>query len=352
MVRTLLCCALLVSAAACTAPGPRRFALEADALLSGDALAIGELPAGPLPGPEEIFGIDAEMRAFVAAQVDGTRDPAVRLRRILQGMQQHGFFSMIYDQTETRTAQATFRALEGNCLSFTVMFVGLAREAGLDVKFQTVQLPPTWDLEADLVLVTNHINALVQTRPGESFVVDFNVAGFRADSPRRPVADEHVLALFYNNLGAEALIREEYETSFHLLRLALRTEPELADAWVNLGVLYRRLGHLGHAEAAYAHALAADPREGSALGNMANLQAALGNYDAAEEYRELVRRRQRRNPYYHYFVAREALEEQRFADALSSVQQALRLKRDEPVFRELRSELERARSASPPGASR
>ena len=49
----------------------------------------------------------------------------------------------MYDEI-TRTASETFRARRGNCLSFSNMFVAMARDVGLDVQFQEVEIPPDW----------------------------------------------------------------------------------------------------------------------------------------------------------------------------------------------------------------
>jgi tetratricopeptide (TPR) repeat protein len=178
-------------------------------------------------------------------------------------------------------------------------------------------------------------------------VVDFNVAGYRSDREQRVVDDRYVLSLFYNNLGAEALIRDDYETSFRYLRAALTAAPNVTDPWVNLGVLYRRQNHIAQAQAAYLHALASRPRDGSALSNLANLEAQLGNAAAAAHYREQIRRHQNRNPYYHYFQAREALDQRRLDDARAALQRARRLKSNEPAFDELRAQLSAALAQRP-----
>ena len=335
MMRILLCCAVVLTAA-CTASGPRLSSLPRSELLAGTPCALPR-SAGPLLSREAVFELDDEMREFVAASVGRMEDQPAKLRRLLSAMKERGMFSLEYDETLTRTARATFYDLEGNCLSFTILFVSLARAAGLNVSYQAVDMPPTWSRESDLVIVANHINALVETRSGSDFVVDFNLAGYQSERKRRVVDDDHVLALFYTNLGAEALIRKDYGTSFRYLRGAIEADPDVTDAWVNLGVLYRRQGQMAHAEAAYREALSTNPRAGSALSNLANLHARLGNAAAAAHYSELIRRHQRRNPYYHYLLAREAFAEQRLEDAGAAVRHALRLKSDEPAFDELRA---------------
>jgi Flp pilus assembly protein TadD len=328
----LLCLGVLALLAACTtAPGPRPPALSDAELLSGDALAVSVISPVPIV-PDEISALDDVMREFVAASVGGATDPRAKLQRLLDGMRNDGLFEIDYAEAITRTARTTFHERRGNCLSFTILFVALARAAGLDVRYQVVDVPPTWSGNTDLVVVRHHINTLVRSAFRDDYVIDFNLVDVKADYESQVVDDGYVLALFYNNLGAEAMLRKEYETSFRYVREAVRVHPAMPGPWVNLGALYSRNGLTGHAEAAYLHALALDPRERSALSNLANVYAATGQRELAEIYRQRIHRYQERNPYYHYSVAETAYDAGRFADALAALRIALRLKRDEPEF--------------------
>ena len=49
-----------------------------------------------------------------------------------------------------------------------------------------------------------------------------------------------------------------------------------------------------------------------------------------------------RNPYYHFASATQAYEQQQFADALTALRKALRLKPDEQEFYELRGKVQTA----------
>jgi tetratricopeptide (TPR) repeat protein len=329
MARASLLCILALTVAACATSSPRRAALTEAELLSGAAIAVAPAPA-PI-SREDAFFLDEEMRAFVAAQIGDSRAQEVILHKLLAGMKDIGLLSLDYTPSTTRTARATFHERRGNCLSFTMLFVALAREAGLQTTFQIVDVPPTWVNESDLVVIGNHINAWVDL-PGTDYIVDFNFMDYSSQHSRRDVTDGHALALFYNNLGAEALIRKEYDLSFRYFRQALATEPRVAGAWTNLGLLYSRLGRYEHAEAAYLQALAADSRDRTALTNLASLHTALGNQELAEAYRERIRGYQQRNPYYHYAIARDAFGQRRFEDALAALKRAVRLKRDDPEF--------------------
>ena len=78
--------------------------------------------------------------------------------------------------------------------------------------------------------------------------------------------------------------------------------------------------------------LAADPRERSALSNLAILYATLGEAELAEQYQRRIRYYQQRNPYYHYSLAQHSYDQGRFVDTLERLDVALRLKRTEHQF--------------------
>ncbi|HEY8520009.1 MAG TPA: tetratricopeptide repeat protein [Gammaproteobacteria bacterium] len=337
MVRAPLWC-LIALLTACAAPyGQRRPALPEAELLSGEGIGLS-VPSDPPISREQAFGLDDTMREFVEAQVRGARRSNAALQRLVFGMRMMGLFSLEYDDSVTRTVRDTFYDRRGNCLSFTMLFVQLARAAGLDVRYQMVEVPPIWSAQADVVLVENHVNALVKMPQGGDFVIDFNVTDYRGRYPQREVDDDRILALFYNNRGAEALIRKEYDSSFRYLKAAIEADPDLAGPWLNLGVLYGRHERWEHADAAYLRALAADPGNRSALTNLANLHAYIGNDELAAYYQAETFRYQQRNPYYHYFLAKEAFDEGRFDDALEAVRQALRLKREVRDFHVLEAQ--------------
>jgi tetratricopeptide (TPR) repeat protein len=255
---------------------------------------------------------------------------------LTEALEQHGMFSREFAEV-TRTAKATFHDRQGNCLSFTMLFVGLARAAGLTANYQSVQVQPTWANDGQVV-IASHVNAVVRTAFGEETVVDFNIRAPSGDQVSRRISDTYALGLFYTNLGAEALLRGEYSASLAYLREAARVYPKIAGLWVNLGVLYSRHRRYEHAEAAYLRALEIDDDERSALANLVVVYDALGEPELAEVYRERVRGYRERNPYYHYSIAARAYERRDFEEALAALRKAVRLKPDEHQFYTLRGQ--------------
>jgi tetratricopeptide (TPR) repeat protein len=225
-------------------------------------------------------------------------------------MEARGMLSLEYAEV-TRTASDTFHDRQGNCLSFTMLFVSLARAVGLRATYQRVEVPPTWTYDGTVV-VASHVNTVVRTGSGEDTIVDFNVRPYQERQRSQRVDDAYALALFYTNLGAEAMLRNENAAALVYLREAAGVNADLPGLWVNLGVLYARHRKHEHAEAAYLRALEIDDDEPSALANLALVYEAIGEPQLAAEYRARVQRYRERNPYYHFAAATLAYEQQRF----------------------------------------
>jgi tetratricopeptide (TPR) repeat protein len=278
------------------------------------------------------MALDDAMRAFIDESIGRTHQKSAVLGRLLRSMQEHGFFTLEYVVDDTHTARETFHAKRGNCISFTMLFVTLARESGLRASYQIVDVPPVWNAATELTVIANHINALIELPSGRDYIVDFNESSYNARYEREKISDEHALALFFNNLGAEAMLRQDPATAFHYFREAITLDPDVADPWVNLGLLYARHERYQHAEGAYLRALDVEPTQRSALTNLANLYDALGNAALAEQYSERIRRYQQRNPYYHFVVAQQAFEANRLEEAQQAMKRAIQLKRDDHDF--------------------
>ena len=331
---------VLVATAAPAAAASRETMLDEADLVSGAALTLAP-PADPIVVPtfEEAFALDADMEAFVAP-IKSIRTAREKMVTLIRAMEARGMFSLDYAEV-TRTASGTFHDRQGNCLSFTMLFVSLARAAGLQASYQSVQVPPSWSYDGKVVVAT-HVNTTLRTGGGEETVVDFNIRPYKGQQRSRRVNDSYALGLFYTNLGAEAMLRDEHAAALVYLREAAAVRPDIAGVWVNLGVLYARNGKYEHAEAAYLRALEENADEPSALTNLAVVYEALGEAKLAAEYRERVQTYRERNPYYHFAAATQAYEAQQYDVALASLRRALRLKPDDDEFYRLRGQAQEA----------
>lgn len=337
--------ALSLALAGCAASLPSSSGVKlpgVSELLAGDALFGEPVSEAELPDAD-IRGLDENMRDFVAWAVGGAHTSEARLERLLRAMVTSGLFSLDYDAEKTLTASATFHAGTGNCLSFTNLFVALAREAQLRVHYQYVDVPATWTGDGDLAILHQHVNVLVRDagpgrHPSEvGTVVDFNLPVYGGRHPQRIISDARLDALYYNNLGAYAMRNGADRDAFVYFLKSIAIDSSASASWTNLGVLYRRNDLPEYAEAAMHRALHMDPRNKPAMSNLTRLYEERGEHELAETYRERIRRHQQRNPYYHLAQAERAYAEGSAYAALASIDQAIRLRKDEHRFHYMRA---------------
>jgi len=336
LIRIASIAATAVLAAGCAGPALEQDAvtIPEQALLSGEILFGAPVETGSIPDPG-MFELDEEMRAFVTDHVGDARGGRERMRRLLSAMVESGLMSLDYDDATTKTARQTFHDRIGNCMSFTALFVALAREADLDVTFQTVEVPPFWYADSDLVILSNHVNAVVKQSFGSRVVVDFNVTELKGDFETREVSDDYALALYYNNVAMDALRQGDLEQSFRLLRKSIETYPDIAGNWANLGVIYSRNGEDDYAIAAYRKALSLDGNHRPSLTNLASIYKSRGDSERAEYYAHQVRRYRDRNPYYHYYNALAAYRKGDLEAAENHIARAIDLEQTEHRFFQL-----------------
>jgi len=328
---------LLVLGACAAQPGAQSASQPAvpshdPALLTGERLFGAPLDPALMPRVD-VLGLNEAMRAFVRAHTEGDRLAATRLRDLTEALLAAGYFGETrYNPRETLTAAEAFRTRNGNCLSFTNLFVAMAREADLDAVYQIVEVPPSFDADSGFLIRYTHINVLLrglrlQKALNEVVVVDFNVIQPDGDHPRREVSDDYAAALYYANHAIERLRNNKVHDAFAYLRRAIELAPRNPDLWVNLGALYGSQDDFNSAVEAYDVAVALDPFNRTALAGLARSHRSLGNVARAEAFDARARKYLESNAYFHLANAQAAYLRGEFEPALASVNRALALER-------------------------
>ncbi|MEX2327948.1 MAG: transglutaminase-like domain-containing protein [Pseudomonadales bacterium] len=311
---------------------------DIDRLLSGEVL-FGERIDAASPVP--MLALDDQMKQYVDSKTRGVRHAGLKLKQLLQGMVDDGLLTLEYDPNLTHSARETFYSRQGNCMSFSVLFLALAREAGLDARFQIVDVPPNFSSEGELVLLNEHINVVVQDIRHDGMytrdhVVDFNTAEYSGNYDMKRVSDDYMQALFHSNQAVEHLYLGDERAAFAQLKTALGYEESIAGLWVNLGVLYARKGFDDDAITAYKQALWYKSSNRSALVNLALAYERVGLTEQAKIYRGRVDYYRTLNPYYHYYLARDAYSLADYQSALTHIANAIKRKNNEHQFYRVR----------------
>ncbi|WP_039917402.1 transglutaminase-like domain-containing protein [Cellvibrio mixtus] len=320
-------------------------------LILGRAYKNDELPN------VDLFGLTPEMRQFaetVTTSAKRKEAKAEALHQALMTSRTHGGRGITYTAYITNTGIDAFEQRQANCLSYTLLFVSMARHLGLNAEVNEVMLPPTWDMrDSDTYLFMRHVNAKVfmprkhmfswvrvtETADVGDIVVDLEMRRFRPHYKQKVIGADLVAAQFYSNRGMELSAEGDARAAFLYLRKALLMSAEPSYIWSNFGSFYRRQKMFAEAEAIYLHGLAINPRDYTIMHNLAGLYLELGNTAKHKEYQQRVRQHRNANPYYMFKLAEEFAQRNEDDKALDLLRKSIKKEKDEVRFYKLAAEI-------------
>lgn len=249
--------------------------------------------------PERViipFLLSDEMKVWARETAPVNLLPEVRLGRLRQRLFDDDEFSVEYAWGHTGTAVEVFEERRANCLSFTNLFVAMAREVGVPVMFLEVEDVQTYRKEGDLVVVSDHVAVGYEVAP-EMRIYDFSEEGLEDSHQVRRISDLTAISMYYSNRGAEELQAGNVENALEWLQTAVQLDPLLPHTWVNYGVGLRRTGDAQGAEECYRRALEVDPRIPSAYQNLVSLLRMQNRIEEAKAFEEALQKSPSRNPF-------------------------------------------------------
>lgn len=297
-------------------------------LLAASAAA----PPTVVTAPDQIMQIPPALQQQLQHNViEPSHSPQQRLQRLVALIFQPEGLGLRYDPTATLTVAETFRERQANCLSFTLLFVALARQAGLNARVQEVGQVVTWHEDQGVIYIAGHVNVGLRVDDREGAVdLDSHVLYDRRGP--KPIPDQRALAHFYNNRGAELMAANDEVGAREHFQKALQMDPRFVSTWNNLGVLDARQGDLVAAKGDFDQALSITPGNAPALSNATSLYRRMGDDRHADQLAMRLRRVQRRDPFYHFLRAMDAERTQDYAAAIIHYRAAIRLYRDAHQF--------------------
>ena len=317
--------ALLLAGCAAQAPSAPDLAQAREAQWAASGAGLLADGTAPLETPESLLHITDEMRAFAVAAVRRGHTESTRVEALAMALNSAHGLHMEYDSEATLTPEEAFRQRRANCLSYTLLFVALARSQGIDARFNEVDVPPVWDLGDERIsLLYRHINARVD-RPGlPTPVVDVSDE-YDPYYPQRTVSDAVAEAQYYNNRSVDLRIARQPLQALRYEARALQLAPQAAYLWTNLAALYLQMDQPRAARVAIDQALRLDDADPLAYDTAANVYQGAGEPQLAARYREMGEDFRDRNPYYHYQLGLAALRGGNAARAQQELAQAIEL---------------------------
>jgi Flp pilus assembly protein TadD len=321
---------LLPIAAALALPAPA-WATESRAMPAQTAV---ESPTDTfrIETPAEVMALPPELLARLHdAVLTGDPPRMVRFQRLIDFMVDARGLGMVYREDDTHSVAQSYATRTANCVGFTLLFLALAREAGLNASAQSIRHTLAWRQDENTLYLTSHVNALVRVGTRE-YVVDFAVEPVIARHRPVPTSDNSLLAHYYNNLAVQQLDRRSMASAKRLMETALSLDTAEPAYWSNIGVIHLRNGDAVAAERAYAQALSLDPRHASALFNMASLAHRTGDSARETDFQNRLARVQQQDPFHHFMQALRFEHTGDYSKAISHYRRAIRLHGKEPRF--------------------
>ena len=280
----------------------------------------------------DLLFLSDELKGRLDVYIGYVRDERKRVELLQDFLYDEANLGIIYSAEKTHTAMELYNARSGNCLSAMNLYVAMARHLGIEARFQRVDVQPSWDKRGGLLVLSQHINATGRFDQTIRYVADFTPEIALQQLTSKVISDTQARALYFNNLGVEALVAHDYEGAIAYFKNALFLDPENAIAWNNVGAAFNRVGDRALAQYSYRTAFELDGNSATAIANLAKFYHAQGDTRRARAYELAIERFNAMNPYYHYAQGHVAYGEGDLALARKAFERALALKEEEPDF--------------------
>lgn len=267
--------------------------------------------------------ISSEMKDLLDREVLPVRDEKRRLDRIVELIFDRSVVGFDYSSLRTYTASETFDNRSGNCLSYTAMFISMARYSGLNAQFQEVSDFSDWSRQEGIVVFSSHINSVVSIGV-KYYEVDFQYRSEKNFWNRKVVSDRRAEAHYLNNVGSEALLNGDLIKAERLLLKSIEFDGSFSFAWTNLGVLAKEKGDMKRAEDFFSKAVILDRYNHTAKYNLAVIHELNGNKKKAERLREQIKKILNKNPYYHFRLGMEEYNNNNYLNSINHFRRAIR----------------------------
>jgi tetratricopeptide (TPR) repeat protein len=286
---------------------------------------------------EEIFALDDDMRALVENKLVRERDSKKKAMKLLKHFFNAEQVSLAYNAGANVIASQAYQNKEANCLSLTIMAYAIAKAAHLDVAFQSVKVPEYWVRNGSTNMLTGHVNLKILNSKSSGKIVfldrgiaeiDFDPFVVKKAFPKKIISKHTVIAMFYNNKGANAMVDGDYIKAYAYLKAATREDPDFSPAWGNLGILYRFQGYEQQAIDTYQYAININHNNLTAMSNLSMLLHINGQYEKAKQLDSFIMRRRANNPYYYALLGDEKFYVGAYHEAISHYRKAIKLNKN------------------------
>jgi tetratricopeptide (TPR) repeat protein len=221
----------------------------------------------------------------------------------------------------------------GNCLSLAVLTKAYASLANLEIEFRQVNSAPIYQRSVGVMTISSHIQThlyapkkILKDKHSINILRSKIIIDYFPSSQRYiggVVKDEDFVAMYYQNLAAEAIIEREFDLAYSLLAAAMELSPNNSETLNTLAVLHKITGNKWLAEVIYKSGVQGPNSSVSLFSNYIlllkeenrNEEVALLN----AKYNEI----RDDNPYRWYDLANQAFAKENYSQALKYYEKSI-----------------------------
>ena len=258
-----------------------------------DRLFNDRLFAGPSErvSADDVFALSAAMKRFLSTEIAGQKSAKGQRQVLVDALYAKDQLKLDYDTVMTRNAAQAFDAHVGNCLSLVIMTAAFAREMGLPIRYQNVNVEEVWSRSGDVYFSIGHVNLALGRgildgpfwRGDSEFItIDFLPEREIRGARTRAIGEETIVSMYMNNRAAELLVDGKLDDAYWWARAAITHDPAFSNPYNTLGVIYKRHGNPAEAEKVLTYALAREPSNTKIMSNLVSVLNTLGRTTEAQ----------------------------------------------------------------------
>ncbi|MBR7746661.1 tetratricopeptide repeat protein [Undibacterium baiyunense] len=292
-----------------------------------------EVPAIPIISRAEVFELSDQLKQRINQTEVQKLGNISKTRFLLDLVYTEDSAEFSYNNNETTTAKKTWESKRGNCISLTILAYSIGRALNLPIVMQEVEIPVQFDRRGNLDFLSSHVNTMVMQkdfwfeREGENrgyLIIDFEPQTMVLHKGRALNEDE-ILSRFYNNLGAEHLVKNQKNAAYAYFKAAILAAPNNSLAYSNLAELYLQTGWHEEAEQTLAHALRINENDVIAMRNMQKIMQMQNRDAEVLMLAKKIEASNAENPHYWIGLGIQAIKNKEYLSAVKHLEKAKKM---------------------------
>lgn len=310
-------------------------------LLYQDELFIG-FSQQEIETEKEIFSLSPEIKTLIRQEVNSTKNFHTTVHDLIDVIFSKEQIGLAYLNSASLTASETYLNKQANCLSLTILSYAIAQELNISAKFQLIKVPEYWINDSGYNLLAGHVNVILSDKvkkglngsiiKPDTVTIDFDPYTRKKSFPTSNLNKKEVIAYFYTNKAAQAIINNNHSLAYAYLKKATTLAPKYSSAWGNLGILYKFIGQYDLAIASYEQAISLKHNNLTVINNLSFALDKVGRTDEANLIRKKLHSVRINNPYYHALLGNKAYSKLAYEKAEAHFKQAILLDSSQHEF--------------------